>query len=117
VLSDKVDTRIKDMECKARPETVACRDASPEPTWMVLRRVSETSLAFHVRSETIRQNPIQSLRSSRWNISLWDSSGTDHVFRASLRRVATSTEKRGLSPVLLRLERYHENVVRWNEGP
>jgi hypothetical protein len=38
-------------------ETVVRRDAGPEPTLTYLRRVSETSLAFYVRSETLRQNP------------------------------------------------------------
>ncbi len=61
-------------------ETVARRDAGPEPTGTYLRRVSETSLAIHVRSEILRQNPTQALRSSRWNISLWDSSGSNRGF-------------------------------------
>ena len=61
-------------------EAVARRDAGPEPTWTYLRRVSETSLATHVRSETLHQNSIQSLRSSRWNISLWDSTGSNLWF-------------------------------------
>ena len=30
-------------------ETVARRDAGPEPTWTYLRRVSEASIAIHVR--------------------------------------------------------------------
>ena len=38
-------------------ETVARRDAGPEPTWTYLRRVSETSLAIHVRGKKLRQNP------------------------------------------------------------
>jgi len=42
--------------------------------------VSETGPAIHVRNETLRQNATQPLRSSRWNISLWDSSGSHRGF-------------------------------------